>query len=133
MNQIKNYIQKFMYGRYGNDRLNRSLIIISFIIYVLAIILKNRFLNVIAYIMLVIYLYRFLSKNFVKRSIENQKYQKIESIVKRTYKMIRLQLKDKEHRYYLCPHCYQLIRVPKGRGKIEISCPGCHSKFTKKS
>ena len=41
--------------------------------------------------------------------------------------------KDKTHKYYKCPTCKQVVRVPKGRGKIEISCPKCHTKFIKRT
>ena len=39
---------------------------------------------------------------------------------------------DKEHKYLKCPKCKQEIRVPKGAGKIRITCPKCQEKFEKK-
>ena len=42
-------------------------------------------------------------------------------------------LKDREHRYFDCPKCHQTVRVPKGKGKIAISCPKCREKFVKKT
>ena len=41
--------------------------------------------------------------------------------------------KDKEHRYYDCPRCRQQVRVPRGKGKIAISCPKCKEKFIRKT
>jgi predicted phosphohydrolase len=43
------------------------------------------------------------------------------------------QLKDRDHRYFDCPRCRQRVRVPRGKGKISISCPKCHEKFVKKT
>ncbi|MBQ6293704.1 MAG: hypothetical protein IJK77_07550 [Lachnospiraceae bacterium] len=40
---------------------------------------------------------------------------------------------DKEHRIFRCPNCDQRVRVPRGRGKIEITCPRCGHKFIKRS
>ena len=40
---------------------------------------------------------------------------------------------DKEHRIFRCPNCDQRVRVPRGRGKIEITCPRCSHKFIKRS
>ena len=40
---------------------------------------------------------------------------------------------DKEHRIFRCPSCDQRVRVPRGRGKIEITCPRCGNKFVKRS
>ena len=42
-------------------------------------------------------------------------------------------LKDREHRYFDCPKCRQLVRVPRGKGKIAITCPRCREKFVKKT
>ena len=39
---------------------------------------------------------------------------------------------DTEHKYYHCPQCSKMLRVPKGKGKIAISCPKCKEKFIKK-
>ena len=40
---------------------------------------------------------------------------------------------DKEHRIFRCPNCDKRVRVPRGRGKIEITCPHCGNKFIKRS
>ena len=44
---------------------------------------------------------------------------------------------DKEqkkiYRFYKCKQCKQKIRVPRGRGKIEITCPKCQNHFIKKT
>lgn len=39
--------------------------------------------------------------------------------------------KDREHRYFRCPKCGQTVRVPRGRGKINIRCPRCNERFIK--
>ena len=35
--------------------------------------------------------------------------------------------------YFRCPQCGQQLRVPRGRGKISITCPKCGHQFIKKS
>ena len=42
-------------------------------------------------------------------------------------------LKDRQHRYFDCPKCHQMVRVPRGKGKISITCPRCREKFVKKT
>ena len=42
-------------------------------------------------------------------------------------------LNRKQYHYYRCPQCRQKLRVPRGRGRIQISCPRCGTQFIKKS
>ncbi|WP_262360849.1 hypothetical protein [Gorillibacterium timonense] len=39
----------------------------------------------------------------------------------------------KTHRYYRCPSCNQTLRVPKGKGKLSITCSRCQTSFVRKS
>lgn len=46
---------------------------------------------------------------------------------------MRAQTCDREHKYFRCPNCGQMLRVPKGKGKISISCRNCGTTFQKKT
>ena len=51
-------------------------------------------------------------------------------------KWLRLQQtmrKDKAHRYFKCPNCSQYLRVPRGKGKITVTCRSCKASFQEKS
>lgn len=39
----------------------------------------------------------------------------------------------KTHRYFECPSCKKRLRVPKGKGKIRITCPHCGEKFERRT
>ena len=43
------------------------------------------------------------------------------------------QEQKKIYRFYKCPQCRQRVRVPKGKGRICITCPKCRAEFIKKS
>lgn len=124
--RISNGMRRFMMGRYGNDKLNTALLITGAIISVISLILRIWFISVISmvlcYILMFIAIFRMLSRNTYKRYQENRKYlQFLERI------------KDRQHRYYDCPRCRQQVRVPRGKGKISITCPKCKEKFIKKT
>ena len=73
-------------------------------------------------VLLGVVLWRMLSRNIYKRARENRRYL---STLER--------LKDRDHRYFSCPKCHQDVRVPKGKGKIAITCPQCRERFIKKT
>lgn len=123
---ILNGMQRFMMGRYGHDRLNMALLIVGLILSILSMFMKNWVLDLVltmaSYVLLVITLVRCFSRNTYKRYQENRKFL-----------LLMDQLKDRNNRYYACPKCRQTIRVPKGKGKIAITCPKCREKFIKKT
>ena len=67
-------------------------------------------------------IFRALSRNTYKRYQENRKFL-----------LIFDRLKDRNNRYFDCPKCRQTVRVPRGKGKISITCPRCKEKFIRKT
>lgn len=119
-------LRRFMMGRYGTDKLNMVILgagliacIISMFIHFAPI---NLLLTLISYVFMGWAIFRSLSRNTYKRYQENRKYL-----------MLVQRFKDREHRYFDCPRCRQQVRVPRGKGKIAISCPKCKEKFIRKT
>ncbi len=126
-------IKQFMMGRYGNDQLNLALMIFGCVLtFVLSLfdVPYVRYLGLIPYIIAVV---RMLSKDIGKRQQENLKFLKLSAPWRQFIIKKVKQFQDKDHRYYQCPQCHQTLRVPKGRGKIKISCPHCSKEFIKKT
>ena len=119
-------MRRFMMGRYGTDKLNTALLSAGVILCVVALLVKAPALDILlslgSYVFLGIVIFRSLSRNTYKRYQENRKYL-----------MLLQRFQDKEHRYFDCPRCRQQVRVPKGKGKISITCPKCKEKFIKKT
>ena len=90
-------------------------------------------INVLFYLSIIIYMARALSKNYVARSIENQKFIRIQAKVVHRFQAFNKSLKDKQNKYLVCPECAQIIRVPRNKGKIEVRCPSCRKSFDAKS
>ncbi len=124
LQKLRYKYSQFMMGRYGSDKLNMALLIAGVAFSLLAAILPwvKVVLLVISYLLMFWAIYRMLSRNTYKRYQENRKFLQL-------FERIR----DREHRYYDCPRCHQQVRVPRGKGKISITCPKCKEKFIKKT
>lgn len=126
-------IRQFMAGRYGNDQLNLALMIFGCVLtFFLSVfdVPYVRYLGLIPYILAAA---RMLSKDIGKRQQENLKFLKISAPWRQFVIKKVKQFQDKDHRYYQCPRCHNTLRVPRGRGKIKISCPFCNKEFIKKT
>ena len=119
-------IRSFMTGRYGTDRLNMVILCAGLAASILSSLVRVTPLNLIfwllSYVLMIWAIWRSLSRNTYKRYQENRKFLQFFD-----------RLKDRQHRYFDCPKCRQMVRVPRGKGKIAITCPRCKEKFVKKT
>ena len=128
-----NLIQRFFYGRYGWDQLNLFLAGLSLVLYVVDLFVRTPVLYLLYTILLLLALLRMLSRNFSRRRAENTKFMVLAGPIIRWVKLRRTILRDKEHRYFRCPNCNQQLRVPRGKGKITITCRNCGVSFEEKT
>ena len=119
-------MRNFMMGRYGTDKLNTAILITGVIASILTMFTTNKTLDLaltcIAYGFMIWAISRSFSRNTYKRYQENRKYLQFMD-----------RIKDRQNRYFNCPRCRQVVRVPRGKGKIAITCPKCKEKFVKKT
>ena len=119
-------LRNFMVGRYGTDRLNMVILSVGLVASLLSVIFKfppvNLALFFLSYGMMFWAIFRTLSRKTYKRYQENRKFLQVYD-----------RMKDRQHRYFDCPKCRQTVRVPRGKGKISITCPRCREKFVKKT
>lgn len=136
--KMKERIMRFMQGRYGVDTFCRFLLVAGLIVVFLSAFLGSSVVGMIFYLLgwvMIIYCYfRMFSRNVSKRYAENQAF------LAKTYKIRSFFQKQKNiwnqrrvYHIYTCPNCRQKIRIPRGKGKIEIRCPKCGTTFIKKS
>ena len=119
-------LRGFMAGRYGTDRLNMVILCAGLVASLLSVWAPSRGLNliffVLSYGLMIWAIFRSLSRNTYKRYLENRKFLQLVNRVK-----------DRQNRYFDCPKCRQVVRVPRGKGKISITCPRCKEKFVRKT
>lgn len=130
---IRNAIQRFMYGRYGNDQLNLFLMGLYLLLYLVFVFTGLDILYFISFALLAVTLFRLLSRNMERRRMENARFLRAAGPVISWFRMRRNIHRDKEHVYFKCPSCGQRLRVPRGRGKITVTCRSCGASFQEKS
>jgi len=130
---IRNALQRFMYGRYGNDQLNMVLVLLSLALYLVFAITSWTFLYAVSFMLMAVALFRCLSRNYDRRRAENGKFLSLVQPVTRWYRLRRTIRRDKDHCYFKCPNCGQQLRVPRGKGRITVTCRGCGASFQEKS
>lgn len=129
---LKNRMQLWMYGRYGQDELSICLAWVSFAILIIGMFVP--ILYPLAFIPLVWSLFRCFSKNTHKRQQERYAYLRFKNKIKAAFRIRkRMWQERKTHKYYKCPSCKTWLRVPKGKGKIKITCSKCKTEITKKT
>ena len=134
MYRLNTKMQQFMVGRYGADELGRFISVSTLVCLLVSLFTKWGILYWIGLFLIFYTYFRMFSHNVSKRYQENQKFLTLRykavakwSIMKKHF------LERKIYRFYKCPQCKQKVRVPKGRGKICITCPKCRTEFVKKS
>lgn len=137
---MKEKFARFMAGRYGNDNLNK-VISISSIVFLVISLITTRFVPflasfcwILAIMLIVLCYYRMLSRDIAKRSMENQKFMSLryQAAVKKQHRAERA-AQSKDYKFFKCPKCGVLNRIPRGKGKIQITCPKCGEQFIRKS
>lgn len=129
-----------MQGRYGVDDLSRFIMGVALVLIILAM-FANIFsrtagstLDILGVAAIVYAYMRIFSRNIQQRYAENQKFLQMTSKFRFRFNNEKDLMKQRKiHHIYSCPGCGQKIRIPKGKGKIEIECPKCHTKFVKRS
>ena len=131
---MRDKIRNFMIGRYGPDGLNQFLTGAALACMVLSIFFHGPLPRLLMYGLLGWSLFRMFSRNIAKRSQENAVFyalkQKFMGDVHR--KQSEWKQRD-QYKFFRCPKCGQKLRVPRGHGPIEITCPKCSTQFVKKS
>jgi len=131
---IRNFLRNFMIGRYGPDHLSIAMVVFSLVLSLLHGFIHLSPIMYVSYILLALTLFRMLSRNITRRRRENDVFIRywwpIRTRVKRTLSNIKHR---KTHRYLKCPSCGNTLRVPRGKGKLQITCPKCGERFIKKT
>jgi ribosomal protein S27E len=124
-----------MSGRYGPDHLGTAMLVASLVLSIVFQLLGLGFIGAaVSYVLLALMLFRILSRNIAARRRENDRFLRFWGPARNKIKKRFARLRDfKTHKYFTCPGCHNTLRVPRGRGTLQITCPRCGERFVRKS
>ena len=129
-----NWLRRMMYGRYGSDQLNVAMLVLSIALLLVSRLLRIRIFSWFSFILLVLCYLRMFSRNITRRHEENQKFLRYWFPMRERWYRMTDNLRDcRTHRHFKCRNCGQKLRVPRGRGKVSITCPRCGNQFLGKT
>lgn len=134
VNNMNEKLQHFMMGRYGIDSFSKFLLGVTVFFCAIDLFFHSVVLNSWTLLLLIYTYYRVFSKNHNKRYQENMRFLQIKNKLLARFQREKSHMQQrKTHHIYTCPTCKQKIRIPKGKGRICITCPKCKTEFTRTS
>lgn len=125
---------KWAYGRNGADELAGAVTNVAIILVIINLFAHQNWLSIVALILLAYAWFRISSKDITKRNAENTAALKVAgpviAFLSNPFSMLK---ENKDYVHYKCPGCGQKVRVPRGKGKVRITCPKCHTRFDGKA
>ena len=134
MQKLTDAMYRFMYGRYGYDTLNIVLLVAGMVLSVLSWFPYLGICWLLSMACMFFALFRTFSRNIPKRRRELDRLLNSKNKMKTFFKLRgKIWRERKTHTYFHCKHCRAMLRVPKGRGEVEVGCPRCKGRTKKKT
>lgn len=126
-------LQRFLYGRYGTDKLNLALLIFGLILSLIGTLVFWP-VTLLADAIYIWALFRTFSRNIPARQREYAAFLRFWTPIESWLRARKVRFSQrKQYKYFKCPNCRQELRAPRGRGKIEVTCQKCHNVFRTKT
>ena len=132
------WFQRMMIGRNGMDALNRFLSVVLFVVVAVELFLRGKtaaaVLSTLALVLIVTIYFRMFSRNLYRRGQENGTYLRLRYPIVSAFQGWQERFRQRrEYRFFRCPSCRAWLRVPRGKGKINIVCRKCGTAFRRRS
>lgn len=132
--QWKYKMAQWMMGRYGIDQLTQALMIAGCAVVLVNFSAHSGVLSTIALLLMGWGLFRCYSRNIAARAKELAKYQELMVKPKAWWRLTNKKwVNRKTTLYFKCKGCGSVLNVPKGKGKLRVTCPKCGTQAEKHS
>lgn len=133
--RLRERFARIMANRYGADKLYQTTIWVCLFLVIASVFLKRfplayYIVTGIETLLFAWAIWRFFSKNIVKRQRENYRFLQLCGGVRKWGRLQKNKRRDRKVAVYRkCPHCKAVLRLPKQKGKHSARCPRCHTLF----
>lgn len=136
--KIKAALANFMRGRHGTDNLGMFTLVTGLVLSVVSMFMGAGTLGTVfstlGLALYIITLFRMFSRNHEKRQAENRKYIDLTGRWKTKFRQWKKRMQNrKNYKYFKCPKCKAMLRLTRGCGEKEITCPRCQNQFKQKA
>ena len=123
-----------MIGRNGPDQLSRFLSFAALGVLILGLFIRSPLLSVLCLALLIWSYFRMFSRNIPRRRAENERYLALKNKVTGYFHSLLDRWRQrKDYAFFRCPGCKAMLRVPRGKGKIRVTCRKCGNAFERKT
>ncbi|MBP5166874.1 MAG: hypothetical protein ILP09_06410 [Oscillospiraceae bacterium] len=134
---FRSWLARAAAGRNGMDRLNIFIYVVSAVLLAVSVLVPGRagsLFGSAGLVGIILGMFRAMSRNTVKRSTENQAYLRRTAKLRKSLSEQRTRFEQrKDFRFFKCPSCKTMMRVPRGKGKISVTCRRCGERFIRNS
>lgn len=130
---IRSKLQQLMWGRNGADQLSLAAMWGGVLLWAVFLFSGWLVVYILSFALMVYSLFRMFSKRVDRRRAENARFMEVLRPLRRKLSALGCRIRDREHRYFRCPNCGQQMRVPRGKGHIQVTCRSCGITFEEKS
>lgn len=131
---MREKLYRFMVGRNGMDQFCRFLSYAALVVVILNIFFRSSILWTIALLLIIYCDFRMLSRKLEKRRYENSRYLRISYRVTSGFRnWLDRQKQRRDFCFFRCPSCHAMLRVPRGKGRIRVTCRKCGNAFEKRT
>ena len=136
--KFRNWLLRVMAGRNGVDRFGRFLSAVTVIFLLISLLTGRTGVSSLFWALGVITfflgLFRSFSRNLPRRRAENEAYCRLEDRVLGRFRGAGERFRQrKDYRFFRCPSCRTWLRVPRGKGKVQVTCRQCGERFARKT
>lgn len=132
--KIKAALAKFIQGRHGTDNLGMFTLVTGLVLSLVSMFTGSGILSAIGLLLYIVTLFRMFSRNNEKRQAENRKYIDLTGGWKTKFQQWKNRMKNrKTYKYFKCPKCKAMLRLTRGCGEKDVTCPRCQNQFKQKA